>query len=155
MLQAWRIVKRRHADKAFDGEGARLYGGRWNSPGVPVVYLAESRALAALEILAGLQSRESLQAYVLIKVRFEKKLVEQLPLDSLPGKWRTSPPQPDTQALGDLWVREARSAVLRVPSAVIPDEFNFLLNPAHPEFVTIEVSKPISFDLDPRLTEPS
>ena len=155
MLQAWRIVKRRHADKAFDGEGARLYGGRWNSPGVPVVYVAESRALAVLEILAGLQSRATLHSYVLIGVRFEEQLVEQLSPDSTPKDWRTSPPPPETQACGDRWVREARSAVLRVPSVVIPSEFNFLLHPAHPDFRRIETLEPTPFDLDPRLSEPS
>ena len=152
MLRAWRIVKRRHTGRAFDGEGARLYGGRWNSPGVPVVYVAESRALAALEVLAGLQSRTTLEAYVLIEVHFDEALVEELGPDSLPDVWRTSPPRPETQAIGDRWVREARSAVLRVPSVLIPAEFNFVLNPAHPEFGTVEIQDPMSFKLDPRLT---
>lgn len=151
MLRAWRIVKRRHADGAFDGEGARLYGGRWNSPGVPVVYVAETRALAALEILAGLQSRASLDAYVLIEVRFEEALVEELGLNSLPEDWRVSPPRPETQAIGDRWVRGARSAVLRVPSVLIPPEFNYLLNPAHPEFDTVEILEEAPFELDSRL----
>lgn len=155
MVQAWRIVKHRHADHAFDGEGARLYGGRWNSPGVPVVYVAESRALAVLEILARLQSRATLHSYVLIGVRFAGELVEHLSSDSTPEDWRTSPPLPETQACGDRWVREARSAVLRVPSVVIPSESNFLLNPAHPNFAKIEILKPTPFDLDPRLSEPS
>ena len=155
MLQAWRIVKRRHADRAFDGEGARLYGGRWNSPGVPVVYVAESRALAALEILAGLRSRATLHSYVLIGVRFAEELVEHLPPASTPEDWRTSPPPPETQACGDRWIREARSAVLRVPSVVIPSEFNFILNPAHPDFTQIKILEPVAFDLDPRLSEPS
>lgn len=152
MLRAWRIVKRRHASRAFDGEGARLYGGRWNSPGVPVVYVAESRALAALEILAGLQSRTTLDLYVLIEVHFEDVLVENLEPASIPDGWRTSPPRHETQAIGDRWVREARSAVLRVPSVLIPAEFNFVLNPAHPEFGTIEILDTTPFKLDPRLT---
>lgn len=152
MLRAWRIVKRRHAGGAFDGEGARLYGGRWNSPGVPVVYVAESRALAALEILAGLQSRATLDAYVLIEVHFAEALVEDLRPDSIPDGWRTSPPRPETQAIGDRWVREARSPVLRIPSVLIPAESNFVLNPAHPGFGTIEIQDPTSFEFDPRLT---
>lgn len=151
MLHAWRIVKRRHVEEAFNGEGARLYGGRWNSPGVPVVYVAESRALAALEIMAGLRSRATLNAYVLIEVRFEEYLVEELDRDSLPVAWRTSPPRPETQAIGDRWVREARSVVLRVPSVVIPAEFNFLLNPTHPEFDAVEILGPTPFEFDSRL----
>jgi RES domain-containing protein len=151
VLHAWRIVKRRHVEEAFNGEGARLYGGRWNSPGVPVVYVAESRALAALEIMAGLRSRATLNAYVLIEVRFEEYLVEELDRDSLPVAWRTSPPRPETQAIGDRWVREARSVVLRVPSVVIPAEFNFLLNPTHPEFDAVEILGPTPFEFDSRL----
>jgi RES domain-containing protein len=129
-----------------------LYGGRWNSPGVPLVYVAESRALATLEILAGLQSRSTLEAYVLIEVAFAESLVEELQPESIPDEWRISPPRPETQAIGDRWVREARSAALRVPSVLVPTEFNFLLNPAHPEFGAIEIHEPTPFKLDPRLT---
>lgn len=152
MLRAWRIVKPRHAGEAFNGEGARLYGGRWNSPGTRVVYVAESRALAALEILVGLQSRSTLDRFVLIEAHFEEALVEDLRPDAIPDGWRTSPPRSETQVIGDRWVREARSAVLRVPSVLIPAEFNFLLNPAHPELGTIEIRDPTPFRLDARLT---
>lgn len=151
MVSGWRIVKRRRADTAFDGEGSRLHGGRWNSPGVPVVYVAETRALAALELLAGLGSLPALSAYVLIETRFEEALVETLETGNLPAGWRASPPPAETQALGDVWVREARTAVLRVPSVLVPGEFNYLLNPAHPEFTTIEVGEPVPFELDSRL----
>lgn len=146
------MVKRRHVDGAFTGEGARLYGGRWNSPGVAVVYVAESRALAVLEILAGLRSRKTLEAYVLIESQFDEELVETLDREALSDGWRISPPGPETQSIGDRWIREARSAVLRVPSVVIPPEFNFLLNPSHPEFGGITIRDPEPFELDPRLT---
>lgn len=146
------MVKRRHADGAFTGEGAHLYGGRWNSPGIPVVYVAESRALAVLEILAGLRSRKTLDAYVLIEIQLDEELVEKLDRESLPDQWRISPPAPETQSIGDRWIREARSAVLRVPSVVIPSEFNFLVNPAHLEFGGIKIREPEPFELDSRLT---
>lgn len=152
MTRAWRMVKRRHVDEAFTGEGARLYGGRWNSPGVPVVYVAESRALAVLEILAGVRSRKTLGAYVLIEIEFDEKLVETVDRESLPDDWHISPPGTGTQSIGDRWIREARSAVLRVPSVVVPSECNFLVNPAHPEFGGIKVRDPEPFELDPRLT---
>lgn len=147
------MVKRRHAAAAFDGEGARLHGGRWNSPGVPVVYTAESRALAILEVLAGLESVSAVAPYVLVEVAFHDRLVEVLEPDALPGNWRKSPPPPRTQAIGDRWAHELRSAVLRVPSVLVPVEANYLLNPEHPDFPTIEIGEPVDFRLDTRLTD--
>lgn len=151
MPAAWRIVKERHAAAAFDGEGARRFGGRWNSPGTAVVYVAETRALALLEVLVGLRSTRVLGTYVLIPVRFDDELVEEVAREGLPEGWRRSPPGPETRRAGDAWVAEARSAVLRVPSAVVPDESNFLLNPAHPDFGRIEIGEPEAFAVDPRL----
>jgi RES domain-containing protein len=150
-IQAWRLVKDRFAGSAFDGEGARRHGGRWNSPGTAVVYVAESRALATLEILAGIRSVSTLDAYVLIPVTFAPELVEVLRPEVLPGKWREHPAPRKTRALGDRWVREGRSAVLRVPSALIPQEFNFLLNPGHPDFPRVQIGEPVPFARDSRL----
>lgn len=151
MPRAWRAVKRRHAPEAFSGEGARIHGGRWNSPGHPVVYVAESRALAALELLAGLGSVSALESYVLVDVEFDVRLVESLDVTRLPENWQRSPPSLDTQAIGDRWFREGRSAVLRVPSVLIPPEWNYVLSPAHPDFEEIRVGEPVDFFLDPRL----
>jgi RES domain-containing protein len=151
MPRAWRIVKRRHAKDAFDGEGARLYGGRWNSPGVAVVYASDSRALAALEILAGLQSNFPLPDYILIPVDFGESLVVTLEVEGLPEDWRKNPPPASTQRLGDDWVAREESVVLKVPSALVPQESNYVLNPRHPSFSEIKVGKPESLAIDPRL----
>lgn len=151
MIKAWRIVKRRHAETAFDGEGARVYGGRWNGPGIAVVYTAETRALATLVVLAGLRSVSALEPYVLIPVTFEIEIVEVLDTATLPRRWRESPPTHDVQAVGDQWVRDGRSAVLTVPSVVIPEEFNYLLNPAHDDFQDIQIGKPTELQIDARL----
>lgn len=142
MVTAWRIIKKRHWSTAFDGEGARRYGGRWNSPGTRVVYLAESRALAALEILVGIRSPAPLPGYVLASVRFDESLVDTVPRSSLGSRWREIPPHPSTQQTGDDWAAEGRSALLRVPSVIIPDELNYLLNPAHPDFGAILIGEP-------------
>lgn len=151
MLRAWRIVKGRHSEKAFDGEGARLYGGRWNRPGVPAVYTSESRALATLEVLAGLQTNSPLPGYVLIPAEFDDSLVAAIELDEVPKDWRQHPPPSSTQRLGDDWIARGDSAVLRVPSALVPKESNFLLNPRHPDFSAIHIGEPEPLSMDPRL----
>ena len=151
MPQAWRILKGRHVEGAFDGEGARLYGGRWNSPGVPAVYASESRALATLEVLAGLQTNTPLPGYVLLPVEFDDSLVLTLELDEVPADWKQSPPAPSTQQLGDNWIARGESAVLRVPSALVPKESNYVLNPRHSDFSAVRIGKPEPLSMDPRL----
>lgn len=147
-LQAWRIVKEKHAATAFSGEGARLFGGRWNSPGVSLVYTSSTQALAALESLVHLNP-PVLFKYVAIPLEFDSALVERPP--ALPATWAEQPAPPSTQALGDQWARESRSAVLQLPSVIIPLESNYLLNPAHPDFRKIVIGKPVPFAFDPRL----
>lgn len=151
MLKVWRIVKRRHAAAALDGEGGRLYGGRWNSPGVPVVYASETRALATLEVLVGIRTTAPLVAYALIPVEFDEALVLSIQEHQLPDNWTKSPPMPSTQRIGDEWAATATSVVLSVPSVIVPHEFNFLLNPRHPDFSAILVGEHEQLSLDPRL----
>jgi RES domain-containing protein len=151
VVSAWRITKTRYAKGAFDGEGARLHGGRWNSRGTRVAYASESVALATLEVLVGLQDAALLSAYSMIQVDFPERLVEVLDRKALPASWQQHPPAPDTQRVGDLWVAEGRTAVLQVPSAIIEAEHNYLLNPGHPDFSKVVVHKPERFRLDPRL----
>lgn len=150
-ITAWRIVKARHAATAFLGEGARWFGGRWNSPGTPAVYTSESRALSLLEVLAGLQSPHAMQEYVLIPALFDEALVTDLNPSRLPRGWRRSPPPSATQRIGDEWVTGLRSAVLRLPSVIVPEENNYLLNPEHPDFERIEIGEPVAVVIDPRL----
>lgn len=151
MLAAWRIVKSRHASTAFDGKGARAVGGRWNSPGVAVVYASESRALAVLEVLAGLRSTAHLDAYVLIGVRFDESFVATVDPADLPTDWNAYPPPSTVQAIGDSWAAAAASAVLAVPSVLVPDERKYLINPAHPAFAGIEIGEAERIPIDPRL----
>jgi RES domain-containing protein len=151
LITAWRIVKKRYAAAAFDGEGARQYGGRWNSPGTAVVYLSESRALALLEVLVRLGSRGPLPAYVLVPVSFEAQLVEILAPSSFPENWQHSPPNAATQSIGDIWVSEQRSVVLRVPSVIVPDEYNYLVDPSHPAIDQVNIGPVDELAMDPRL----
>lgn len=151
IIKSWRIVKAAYKNKAFTGDGARMYGGRWNSRGVPVIYTAGSLALASIEIVVNLPSPKLLEDFVRIPVLFKSNLVEQLPLMELPQDWLSRPISPHTRNIGDKWIKEQRSVVLKVPSVVVPEEFNFLLNPTHPDFKKIEIGNPIVYHFDPRL----
>lgn len=139
MVRAWRIVKSRHAATAFTGDGARLTGARWTSPGVAVVHLADSVPLAILEMLVHLDAEELVKRYVLYEASFDETLVTAADLGTLPRNWQPSNPPAALRRIGDAWHAGARSAVLQVPSAVVPSECNYLLNPAHPDFATITI----------------
>lgn len=149
MPSGWRIDK--PGRDAFSGEGARRFSGRWNSPGVAVVYLSEHQSLAALEIFVHLQPLLPQTKYLAYFVEWEEAQTEALSLKKLPSGWRNSPPGPATMQFGDQWVREARSVVLAVPSAILPGERNFLVNPAHPDFGKLRRRKAVAFAFDPRL----
>jgi RES domain-containing protein len=148
MPTGWRIVKTKYATQAFDGEGARLYGGRWNSPGVRMVYTSESLALAALEMLTHLGKSDLLASYSHCAAHFDDSLITSLDRSLLPANWRSYPAPPELQVLGDAWAAAATSAVLEVPSVLIETESNYLINPLHPDFgsVTIDSAEPFTFD---------
>jgi RES domain-containing protein len=150
MPEAWRIVKAKHAATAISGEGAAKTGGRWNSRGVPVVYASSTKSLAARVTLVHLNPPVPFK-YVAFRLQFDAALVENVPLNRLPADWRVEPPPPSTKAIGDAWAREVRSAVLALPSVIVPGELNYLLNPAHPAFKKISIGKPERFAFDPRL----
>jgi RES domain-containing protein len=150
MMTGWRIVPKERANDAFIGEGARRFGGRWNSVGTAVIYGSESKALAALEQLVHLNPRTP-NSYLAFRFRFSDSLAEHFPAKNLPEDWRQEPPPSSTQQIGDLWVRGLRSAVLIVPSIIITAESNLLLNPAHPDFKKITIERPEDFSFDLRL----
>jgi RES domain-containing protein len=150
---AWRLVKERHARAAFDGEGARLFGGRWNSQGTRMVYTADTPSLAVLEVLVHLQATAPLAGYVLIEVRVPEALVETLA--DPPDDWRRLPAPDSTRRAGDAWIRAARSVALSVPSLVSPEERLLLLNPSHDDFRRVTIGKPRPFEIDPRLQRPA
>jgi RES domain-containing protein len=153
-IHAWRIVKSREVAAAFSGKGARKFGGRWNSRGVAMVYTAGSASLAILEMLVNLQAPELMKRYAIIPVAFDDALVSEVDPAALPKAWRKSPPPAAVQRIGDSWVTGGGSAVLRVPSAVVPSEWNYLLNPAHPDFKSIIIGSKQTVQFDPRLIKP-
>jgi RES domain-containing protein len=151
-IRAWRLVQARYAANAFSGEGASLYGGRWNSVGARAVYASGSLSLAVLEILAGGLPIGLLESYVKIPVDFDDTSVS-CPA-TLPEEWNVYPAFSASRRIGDKWIKERRSAVLQVPSAIVPEEFNYLLNPLHSDFKTaVAIRKAGPFAVDPRLVE--
>jgi RES domain-containing protein len=150
-MKAWRVASRKYASTAFTGEGAARYPGRWNSAGIPVVYLACSLAVGMLEILVHVTDRRYLNAYMAIPVEVPDTLIEKL--KPLPKDWQQLPePYPDsTQTLGTNWVLSLRSLALQVPSAIVPSEFNLVLNPKHPAFSKMKIGKAEPLTIDPRL----
>lgn len=152
MTVAWRLSKARHAAHAFDGEGARLEGGRWNSRGIPVVYLADHPALAVLEAFVNLKAAASKIDFVIFRVEIpaEVPLLE-LAIADLPSRWRVEPPTRETMAIGEKWIREGKAAVLKVPSALVPWVANFVLNPRHPLARRVSIGAAEKFSFDPRM----
>ncbi|HEY1252435.1 MAG TPA: RES family NAD+ phosphorylase [Thermoanaerobaculia bacterium] len=152
--RVWRLCKRAHA--AFDGEGARLVGGRWNPRGTRMIYTSGSLSLAALEILVHCEPTLLPADLVAIAADIPASLaIEPVDESLLPADW-TRMPAPDALAeLGKAWLAAARSPVLSVPSAIVPRERNYLLNPAHPDFARIRRGSPEGFSLDPRLRRKS
>lgn len=152
MTRAFRIFKSKYLDNSFDGEGLRLFGGRWNSRGKKLSYTASTLSLAALEILAGIQDDELLNDYLYQWAEFdERSMMDILDFFELPVTWNLSPPSYETRRMGDRWIDEMYSAVLRVPSVTIPSEANYLINPEHPDFKKIVIGQPQNFEFDSRL----
>jgi RES domain-containing protein len=151
MASAWRIVRASRANTAFTGEGPWRYGGRWNSPGVHVVYVSEHQSTAAFEVFANRVPFILDERYKAFHLEWPDGLTEIFPPKKLPVNWRITPPPAETMEIGDRWVRENRSAVLALPSAISPADTNFLLNPKHPDFKSIRIQTPIDYDFDPRL----
>ena len=150
-LTVWRLERSKYAETAFSGEGARLYGNRFNSKGTRVIYAAESLPLALLETLVGLTGYEQLHQYVFFQADMPKEHVEELGEEDLRTGWDAHPPRSVSKHLGDAWASSGRSLVLRVPSVIVPYSYNYLLNPAHPAFEKVEIHAPESLPVDERL----
>lgn len=152
MLKVYRICKTKYAETAFDGEGACRFGGRWNSRGTRVVCVAESIALAALEMLVHLNDNEILLDYSFIAAEIPTELI--LPVQDfrdLPLDWSASPAPPSAQRVGDNWVR-AKVSALETPSSIVLIEKNCLLNPAHRDWSKIKLSRKVEqFVFDERI----
>jgi RES domain-containing protein len=147
VLTLHRLVRFGRMSEAFDGEGARLYGGRWNSPGVRAVYTSGARSLALLETLVHLDTAAPLPDFSFVAIEIAPEDIATLPLNTAVDVRDLS----KTRRLGDRWLRSAKELALAVPSVLIPEEFNYLLNPLHPRFPTLRRLPSTPFRLDQRL----
>ena len=154
MITAWRLAApefARNAEQLMSGEGARRYGGRWNSIGRAAVYLGDSLALAAMELLVHVRTERILETYRQMPVFIPERLVMHVGEDQLPPEWARPGLHPVTQEIGDRWIDRQWSVVLQVPSAVVRGETNFVVNPRHAGFDAITTGPISTFRYDPGL----
>ena len=148
----YRICKARYAKTAFSGAGGLDSPGRWHRRGQPIIYAAPTLSLAALEYFVHLGRTDTKIAFVSAHaIIADDPAMEVVDPASLPGNWKSSPPIDATMDLGTRWCLEMRSLAIKVPSAVVPGEFNYLLNPRHPGFKRIKLSTPEPFSFDARM----
>ena len=150
MPTAYRLTQQRYAQSAFSGAGSLRGNGRWHRAGIPIVYAAESAAVALLEVMVHLERpRLLVMDWAVVPCRFEDALGERM--DALPDDWRVFPWPASTQQIGQAWFEAQRSPVLDVRSAVMPSARNYLLNPEHPRFGEVEIGEAEPFEIDTRL----
>lgn len=152
LITAWRLTKAKYAANAISGHGALLHGGRWHPKGYRLIYCAASPALALLETLVHAERADVLRfEYAALPVRFDEILLERVAPEELPENWQAWPYPASTQAFGMQWLEQERSVVLEVPSALVPHERNYLINPRHSRFDEIAAGPAEPFPVDPRL----
>jgi RES domain-containing protein len=150
VIEVWRLVRRSFCPapaSAFTGDGAAIAGGRWNRKGTRVAYASSSRSLAILEILATIDRADAPTDYAFASATMEEADVAQLP--SLPSDWRSAVRCAATTEIGERFVADATALALAVPSVIVPQESNYVINPLHRQFGAITISKafePFAFD---------
>ena len=147
-MEVFRITKKKYADKLF----APGVAGRWNEKGEEVIYVASSRSLACLENMVHKSGRGGTDTYRTMVIYIPDTLaIEQVNIQDLPENWNQIPLCKECQKKGSKWYKSKKTAVLKVPSAVIPDEFNYVINVWHPEFNQIKLVDSLPFIFDKRL----
>ncbi len=145
-------IARKDVVKDLTGTGAKLYGGRWNHRGTSVVYTSETRALATVEFLVHVSLSNSPRGLMIAAIEISDSIVpEDAPRGSLPRGWRDYPPPREVADLGTRWARSGKSLLLRVPSAVVEQEYNILINPLHSDMKKVKVQRVEKFEFDKRL----
>jgi RES domain-containing protein len=149
-MTVYRLSKGKYGSD-ISGKGAELYGGRWNSKGVAMVYTAQSRALAFAEVAMHLPLGITPKDYFIVSIHIpDTAAILQLPEKALPADWRSNPHSHSTQKIGDQFISEATHLVLQVPSAVVPGDYNYLINPKHSLITEVTISNIEPFEFDSR-----
>jgi len=150
-MLVYRIAKK-DVVKDLTGTGAKLYGGRWNHRGTAVVYTSETRALAAVEFLVHVSLSNVPRGLIIATIEIPDDIVpEEVPRASLPRGWRDYPAPREVADLGTRWVKSNKSLLLRVPSAVVEQEYNILINPLHSDMGKVVLQGVEKFEFDKRL----
>ena len=150
-MRIWRICRARFAAEAFTGSSARIFGGRWNSRGVPMVYASSSLALAAIELFVHLEVNLQPEDLVAIAATLPPgEPSQRLAPEDLPKNWWRDDFDP-LRAIGDKWIRKKSSLAIEVPSAALRMDWNVLVNPLHPAITKIKIEEPKPFRFDARM----
>ena len=151
MTRVYRILRKRYAKTPFDGEGAYRYGGRWSGPGVRLAYASEHLSLAMVEYFVHLDRDDPPPDLVVASADVPDNVSRvRVSPGNLSTSWRQTPAPVALAAIGDRFARKRRDAILVVPSALAPEESNWLLNPDHPDFTRIQIHPPEPFAYDSR-----
>jgi RES domain-containing protein len=147
LTRVYRILRKRYAKAPFDGEGAYRYGGRWSSPGFRLAYASGHLSLAMIEYFVHLD-RDDPPPDLVVAAADVPDDVSRVSVSPgrLPATWRQTPAPVELASIGDRFARRRREAILVVPSALAPDESNWLLNPEHPDFRRVRIHPPEPFD---------
>lgn len=151
IFTAWRITKKKFQKDAFTGRGAKEYGGRWNPRGLAAIYTSDTLSLAILELLVHYEETEIISDYIAIPIEFDDSNMSSLSIGQMPSDWKDYPYPESTQDHGRHWLETRSGAVLKVPSVVVPQQHNFIFNPAHPEFQSFKIGPGVENPLDSRL----
>lgn len=153
--RVYRVLRKAYARSPLDGEGAYRYGGRWSSAGTRLCYASEHQSLAMLEYFVHLDSDSAPADLVLVTVEIPDHLPkERVDAEKLSSLWRRSPAPAELARIGDDFVRRNERCILIVPSALAPNENNWLLNPQHAAFRKVVVSRIEALNYDPRMFAP-
>jgi len=150
LTRVYRVLRKKFADAPFDGEGAFRYGGRWSSPGIRLSYTSEHQSLALLEYFVHVDQDDPPSDLVLATAEIPEDLHRsRIDVSRLPANWRDPVAPPQLAQVGDEFVRRREHCVLLVPSAIVPAEFNWLVNPDHPDYARVVIGnlEPVSYDM--------
>lgn len=151
MMRVFRLSRKKYAAE-LSGKGAAISGNRWNSKGTEVIYTAESRALAMAEVMVHLSLAILPADYMMLEVEIPDEIgIKEVAIDDLEEGWNSHPPITYTQTIGDQFIRENVYSILKVPSAVIPGDSNYLIHPHHIESKEIKIINATAFPFDERL----
>lgn len=150
-MKVFRLSKKKFSEE-LSGKGASKSGNRWNSKGTEIIYAAESRALAMAEVAVHLTLATLPSDFVMIEIEIPDNIkIKVINLNDLPDHWNNYPPNNSTQKIGDDFIDSMEDCILKVPSAVVQGDFNYLMNPYHKEFKQIKILSVIAFPFDKRI----